>query len=375
MFCVLLIALGVGIRSSDAQTTRPALLAAINRARLQNGLTPLADSVPMSRAAQRHADDMARRGNAGLIGSDGSDSNRRALESGVRDWPGRRLFVTELTYFGSNPDQAVIFWLNDPALRRVLLNPKARESGSAGAGGATSYFSLLVGAQPNVLPVFIEDGAASTATADVSLRLSQEEYLNEPDGPALGRAVEMRIGTSQNLDDLPWRRYESFVPITLPAGAGSKRVYVQLRDASGRTVLSSASVVLDAAAPIPTPSGLGVQPSSDATAVAEPTEPPPPPAATGAPIAAGLLQVATLAPINPTEPTSTPFIIIATPPPQFVPPTRALLPTPRPLEIVPPAPPFVAWGERIAGAALPWLCLGQSILIFIMLRRLLRARH
>ncbi len=79
----------------------------------------------------------------------------------------------------------------------------------------------LAGIGPNKTGISIENGAVSTRFTAVRLYLNAEN------------ASQMRIGTTEDLTDSIWETYSSFKDVTLSAGDGTKRVYVQFRDAFG----------------------------------------------------------------------------------------------------------------------------------------------
>ena len=72
---------------------------AINRARLNDGLAPLGLSTLLTQAAQRHADDIAKRAAASHEGADGSDYRQRIREAGYRAW-NDGLLVNEVVWLG-----------------------------------------------------------------------------------------------------------------------------------------------------------------------------------------------------------------------------------------------------------------------------------
>ena len=101
------------------------LLLYINEARRQFDLAPLNLVLELSSAAQEHTIDMARFGYTGHTGADGSRPAERLLQFGYS-----RGYAGEATAWGFEyPHQAVEFWVNSPAHRRIILNANATDVG------------------------------------------------------------------------------------------------------------------------------------------------------------------------------------------------------------------------------------------------------
>ncbi len=101
------------------------LLLYINEARRQFELAPLNLMPQLSSAAQEHAIDMARFAYTGHTGADGSTPAERLMQFGYSGG-----YAGEATAWGFEyPHQAVAFWVNSPAHRRVILNAAATEVG------------------------------------------------------------------------------------------------------------------------------------------------------------------------------------------------------------------------------------------------------
>ncbi len=101
------------------------LLLYINEARRQFELAPLNLVPQLSSAAQEHAQDMVRFAYTGHTGADGSTPAERLLQFG---YP--RGYAGEATAWGfEHPHQAVEFWVNSPAHRRIILNGAASDVG------------------------------------------------------------------------------------------------------------------------------------------------------------------------------------------------------------------------------------------------------
>ena len=206
--------LGALIPTATAQADPVAdILARINALRTQNGLLPLALSDTLAASAQAHSDDMATTGNVSHTGSDGSSPDDRIRAAGYGHW-------RDFGIWGENIDggqRATVdiawnFWINSQVHRNNLLNTRYRE---VGIGVATSdqgtFFTLNFGAQPNMLPFFVEEGYA-LSSPDVTLLLTNENDITTGEGVSImGRATEVRIGEGQDVSGAPWQPWAESV--------------------------------------------------------------------------------------------------------------------------------------------------------------------
>lgn len=244
-------------------------LAQVNRIRILNGASPLASNAVLEKAAQRHSQDMADKGFLDHIGSDSSKLDDRVLAAGYSSWIGQRVWA-ELVYAGSGGfAEALEFWAADDAEKRILLDARYREIGigvalnTSPAGVTTAYWTLVLGAQPNALPVFINDGAAVTNMPQVAVRLSQETVMPKGEGNAIGRAIEVRVSADPTFAGAIWQQWEALLPFTFDNTPGLKTIYVQYRDTSDRMTVSTASIQYD---PGSTPVLIAIGPGAQAGA-------------------------------------------------------------------------------------------------------------
>lgn len=107
-------------------TAELAIVAGINAARAAAGLTGMRPSEELTRAARRHAADMAANPYIVHTGSDGSDGGVRIREAGY-SW----LEWGEVVGwgFGGDAGRMVEWWLNSPGHRTYLLDGTLREVG------------------------------------------------------------------------------------------------------------------------------------------------------------------------------------------------------------------------------------------------------
>ena len=113
--------MAVPLGSSPAEQ----LLLYINEARRQFNLAPLNLVPQLSAAAQEHTFDVARFAYTGHTGADGSTPAERLIQFGYGAG-----YAGEATAWGFEyPHQAVEFWVNSPAHRRIILNANATDVG------------------------------------------------------------------------------------------------------------------------------------------------------------------------------------------------------------------------------------------------------
>jgi hypothetical protein len=260
----------VGAQSPDPATTLHTLM---NQARLDEGLVPYKLFPPLSNAAQRHADDLAAHGFADAddahLGSDGTYEPERIAQAGYEAWTrdSGQTIVDENVWVGyGSAEDALAFFIEESP--ENILNSDYREIGIGVAqdDAGVNYYVITFGARPNALPIFINDEAFNTTDPQVAIRLSNEEARPEGKGTAfMGRAIEIRISNEPEFEGLAWQNWEPLVPWTIPDTLGEHTVYVQFRDAAGRTARSADSIFFgeaDQLPPTPVPN-LAPSPSPD----------------------------------------------------------------------------------------------------------------
>lgn len=311
---------------AGAQETDPAAawVVTVNQARLAESLAPYGSSSLLAAAAQRHADDVVARGFVDAsdphLGSDGTGARERVAQAGYSAWT----WNSGIPIVGENVstydtiEASMRFFLESPPHRANILSPAYREIGIGVAtdeAGRNCYV-LVFGVRPNVLPVFINDGAASTDDPQVAIHLTNEEA--RPDGEGtnfMGRAIEVRVSGEPDFGDAPWQLWDRYVPWVLPDTPGEVTVYVQFRDAAGRMAAAADSITLGqvaAATATPVPPSPTLEPSPAPTATPVPPTPTPEPTMTPVP-------TATFTP----EPTPTLALTLS-------PPALSVLPSPAP---------------------------------------------
>ena len=320
--------LGTGTGRTLAQTEDgPArrFLRLINQARLNEGLPPLASSALLTNAAQRHADDMAENARIDQVGSDGSTYQQRIREAGYAAWD-NGLLVNESIWAGlGTADNALNWFREQPERWEMFVDPRYREAGVGYASDpqGVNYFVIDFGSRPGVLPIFINDGAETTDSPQVALRLTNERAEPLGEGARIGEAIEVRVSNNPDFNGEVWQPWETLIPWTL-AGTepDSYAVYVQYRDGAGRTTISEDTIRLVLLGEMPTEAPpeptaapeVTPLPTSTPEGTGEEPTPTAPPIETPAPT-----SVATNTPVPPQPPAETPEVAPGTPMPTWTP--------------------------------------------------------
>jgi uncharacterized protein YkwD len=125
MFATLLTAsLAIGTQASPPSLGEE-VLRLTNAAREKQGLTPLRLNEALTKAAQAHADDMAKKGYFSHEAPDGTDMVVRIDRVGYR----YRGIAENIAMGQRSPQQAVDGWLKSPGHRRNMLNASYRDLG------------------------------------------------------------------------------------------------------------------------------------------------------------------------------------------------------------------------------------------------------
>jgi uncharacterized protein YkwD len=340
--CIYVLILCLALVSFPVSAQEPTLaaewLVRVNQVRLDEGLAPYKSSDHLVAAAQRHADDVAANGFANSddphLGSDGTHEQERVAQAGyvAWTWNGGGTIVDENMSTHDTIDAGMDFFLSSEVHRANVLSSRYREIGigvaTDGAGG--TYHVLVFGVRPNVLPIFINDGAATTDDPSVAIHLTNEEA--RPDGEGtdkMGQAIEVRISDDLSWADQPWQPWSNYVPWTLPETSGEHTVYVQFRDAAGRTTESADTIIFEGEGTVePTPVPPTFTPEPTATAI-PPTDTPEPTVTPEPTLAPEPTAASTSAP----SPAPSPTVFVPTPTPRPVGPTPFPTWTPLPTSV------------------------------------------
>jgi len=238
------------IQAETGDQDRLAALARLNEVRRGNGAPPLAWNPLLAAAAQAHSEDMAAAGFVDTTGSDGASPADRIALAGYAAWTSQRVWAESVYAGRGNVDQVLAFLLSDAEQRGIVLSTRLREVGIGIASDqARNYWTLTFGAQPNLLPVFINEDAPVTNSRQVAVLLTQEEAVPEGEQNAIGRVVEVRLSDRPDFAGAAWQSWERLIPYTLPAQPGRHTIHVEMRDGAGRTTIAADSITYDPTAP------------------------------------------------------------------------------------------------------------------------------
>lgn len=315
ILALILIAIGGSLPPASAQANLVTdMLHRINTARLAQGLAPYALNDALVAAAERHSKDMASTGRVDHTGSDQSSYRERILAAGYGQWAFSPI-VNESVYGGTGgAEVAYEWWTSSDTYRGQILSARYREIGIAAVTGANgwTYWTLTFGAQPNVLPAFVNDGATQVDEIDVLITLTNENAVPAGEGTTtMGQALQVRLAHDDQFTGAEWQPWQVRLPFQLLPQGDPQRVYVQYRDAQGRTAVASVTVTLTQVPPTPsatlpptaTPTPLVTDtptPSATPPPSPMPTRPPPtsasPPPGAEASTRAALMPPASLTP-------------------------------------------------------------------------------
>lgn len=220
------------------------ILAFTNSARVANGLPPYSLNSLLTLSAQRHSEYQASIQQFTHVGADGSRTLQRVLAVG---YPAIR--ANENIYAGtSRPEDVANWWLTaDEAHRNNMLHPVLREVGIGAAQdvNGVTYYTMDISAQPNVLPIFINNDAYSTTSPNVTLTLTNELVFSGGSGQ-IGQASQVMISNSPDFSGASQQPWAQMVNWSLDASStGFKTVYVRFIDGAGRTADSQDSITFD----------------------------------------------------------------------------------------------------------------------------------
>ncbi|MCP4428900.1 MAG: hypothetical protein GY803_30825 [Chloroflexi bacterium] len=227
-----------------------------NIERTSRGLYPLKRNLDLIDAARLHNQDMIDNNFTDHIGSDDSTPAERACRAGYTPYGWGDCYVGENIAWGyTTPSSVVQGWMNSQGHKDNILNPNYREIGVGHNVGGTygNYWTMGLGAQPSVLPVFINDDDEETTTRDVTMTLTKEDVSS---WGSIGDITGVKISEDSSFTGVSWQSWAQNLPFTLSPGNGTKTVYVRFTDGSNE-VTSSDMIELNEPVPY-----LAVSPSS-----------------------------------------------------------------------------------------------------------------
>jgi uncharacterized protein YkwD len=268
------------------------LLLYINEARRQFDLAPLNVVPQLNSAAQEHASDMARFAYTAHAGADGSTPAERLIQFGYGAG-----YAGEATAWGFEyPHQAVEFWVNSPAHRRIILNAAATDIGVGYSidfnAPSVWYWTAEFGNQfaaPDGPALRVQEPAAELEAMVTSLVTFS---WNWPAPLAPGEQFVLYLQTNRgdfSVATVTQPTLGTRYAVQLAANdltSGNARLQVkpgnyswQLRLENGGTIVQSEArpitFTIDPDAPLPTPTPTAVFPTPSPTITPTPTAVPP----------------------------------------------------------------------------------------------------
>ena len=181
-----------------------AVFAAINQARVDNGLAPLTVNSLLNQAAQNHVNDMLTNYVYGHYGSDGSTVQTRVVRTGYSATP----WVSENWVSASDASGAMRWWMNDYIHRVNILTSRWTEVGiGVGTRGSEMIFVTVFsagGGTGSAAIAAVPDVPPQEAPPPPSVRIVQEVVPPEGlDYTVQGGDTLLAIGLRYGL---PWER-------------------------------------------------------------------------------------------------------------------------------------------------------------------------
>ncbi|HRK21213.1 MAG TPA: CAP domain-containing protein [Fimbriimonadaceae bacterium] len=191
-----------------------------NLERVKEGLAPLKLGEKEMAAAMWMAQDQAKDNAMRHIDSLGRDFPERVKSFGVEDATGENCAAGQPT-----PERVITSWLGSPKHRTNMLRKDAKwiGVGYAPADGTFRHYWTMVLSRGPGYPAIIENESPTIDRDEVSLYVHGE-----------GTVKRIRIANDGGAWS-DWMPHQPVVKWTLSPGKGTKKVSVEMMDASGRT--------------------------------------------------------------------------------------------------------------------------------------------
>jgi hypothetical protein len=246
----------------DPSATADDLTIQLNRRLIENGMRPLARNETLDMIAQTIADEL------GATGAYTSLPRVLADQMDYARWPDGGQRVINQAFNVITPESPHFFIdMVTGDLINVLQSTFYREVGvgistrvAVDGGTEQNVYTIVMGAQPNILPVIVNAGSPTVYVRDINLYIHNELSLAyQTDGNVIVRAREIRIANSEgDLDGAEWQTWDPnndtlAIPWTLTQEYGNKTVWVEFMDDTGFTLRSSTTVTYADPATAPAP--------------------------------------------------------------------------------------------------------------------------
>jgi|GEM_PF-2090303 len=215
------------------------LFAVVNKARIDRGLSPLKMNDALTRAARAQAKFMSSSQRVNVVDEAGKLPPQRAQGYGYTP---PQTFHELISAGFSKPDQVLAGLAANPNSARILFGNDVNEIGLGYAYARDDrayqhYWTIDLGRRGGTsFTVVVNNGAESTTSAQVTLRIGGKEW-----------AQQMLVSNARNFAGANWEPYAENKTWTLSEGTGPKKVYVRLRGAGNVQADAVAEVALMAA--------------------------------------------------------------------------------------------------------------------------------
>jgi hypothetical protein len=243
------------------ETTTPAdqLYLALNQALIENEELPLARNPVLDVVAQGLADELS------ATGSYHAPLHTAVVDLGFQRWPDNSTRISDVfNYIGIDSLETVArLW--SPQVAGFIAQFGYREIGLASAervavqgGTVQNVYVAILGAQPNIIPVVINDGAPIVYTPQVQLYIHGEWSLAYETAEDVVQTVQtFRLANSEaelaTAKVLSWEDNYFEYEWQLADGFGPKEIWVEVADSKGATAHFVAQVEYADPATAPTP--------------------------------------------------------------------------------------------------------------------------
>lgn len=213
-----------------------------NLERTALGLKPLKLNNALTSAARNHNQDMIVNNFFDHIGSSDNTPQDRVCAAGYLPYQGNCYVAENIAAGQTSPEHVVASWMNSDGHRANILSTKLREIGVGYATGGKwgHYWTMSLGSQPNVFPIFINNGDNATLSRQVKITLTEETIA---DWMPFSPPKSIMVSEDPNFTNAQSQAWKTSLDFTLSDEANVKTVYVKLVDGEN-SAISSASIWL-----------------------------------------------------------------------------------------------------------------------------------
>lgn len=183
-----------------------------NLERRKAALPPLKLRSELALAAQRHAEDMARRGYFDHVSPEGVQFDARAAQAGYRG----QALGENIAMGGRDAAATMAMWMSSEGHRQNILDPDAREIG-VGIAGRDRRAVMVLGRTQSASTLVLGNEEPTSASLQVEVAVA-------PATPA----TEMRL-SENGTQWTEWRPFAATTSHRFAAGAGRRVLRVELR--------------------------------------------------------------------------------------------------------------------------------------------------